>query len=505
MKKKAYGRLQTITEEKRVKELLTQAFVLFFVVSIIVTGSEPTTPAQATLQGAIDWTQTYGGFFNEYAHAVIQTSDGGFVIAGRTVSFGAGYADFWLVKTNALGVPQWNKTYGGPSNDVVLAGIQTSDGGFALVGYTQSYGAGERDFWLVKTDTQGNLQWSRTYGGPKDEMAYSIVQTANGGFALAGSTKSYGTGGNDFWLVKTDANGGPQWTWTYGFSGNDSLNSMIQTTDGGFALTGYTDSVGAGKTDVWLMKTEADGRGVWSQFYGGPEVDTVWEVIQTADKGFMLAGGTESFGQGQSDGWLVKTNAKGISQWTLTYGGSATEYFTTLIQTTDGGFALTGISYASAANSGDFWLVKIKDSGAVEWTQTYGGAENEFPYSIIQTSDGGFAIGGSTHSFGAGSADIWLVKTISTISTSTATTTMPIITIIQPLPIIPILTSETMIPITTTPTMTQITIPTTTPETSPGPLIVTVTEEKRIIPGFTSFSVLLGLAVIILVFRKHRS
>jgi hypothetical protein len=207
------------------------------------------------------WSQTYGGTGDDEAYSVIQTSDGGYALAGYTDSYGA-YSfqyDFWLVKTDASGNAQWNRTYGGTGNDQAYALVQTSDGGYALAGRTNSFGAGQYDFWLVKTDYAGNMQWNKTYGGTSYDYAYSVVQTSDGGYALAGHTRSFGAGSTDFWLVKTDASGNAQWNKTYGGTEFDAAYALVETGDGGYALAGITLSYGASNSDFWLVKTDENG------------------------------------------------------------------------------------------------------------------------------------------------------------------------------------------------------------------------------------------------------
>jgi hypothetical protein len=212
------------------------------------------------------WTQTYGGEDLEYAYSLVETSDGGYAIAGYTDSFGAGESDFWLVKTDASGTLQWSQTYGTDDNDKAYSLIQTHDGGYAMVGYcnivTQTDGGSyevSKDFWLVKTDAHGNMEWNRTYGGERYEYAYSLVETSDGGFALAGETDSFGAGEEDFWLVKTDASGNMEWNQTYGGTNYDNAFSLVVTSDGGYAIAGYTASFGAGASDFWLVKTDEHG------------------------------------------------------------------------------------------------------------------------------------------------------------------------------------------------------------------------------------------------------
>ncbi|MHA2244849.1 MAG: hypothetical protein ACXADY_07755 [Candidatus Hodarchaeales archaeon] len=360
----------------------------------------------------IQWTQTYGGTENDVASSLLQTTDGGLALSGLTTSSGTG-ADMWLVKTDDNGVMQWDQTYGGINSDWATTLLQTTDGGFILAGTTDSFGAGWYDMWLVKTDENGVMQWNQTYGGTGNENAWALLRTApDGGFALAGGTTSFGTGG-DMWLVKTDVTGVMQWNQTYGGTGSDGASSLLQTTDGGFVLAGLTSSFGAGNSDMFLVKTDVNGGLQWTQTYGGTGNDWISTLLQTTDGGFALAGLTSSFGAGNSDMFLVKTDVNGVMQWNQTYGGAESDCANTLIQTSDGGFILAGNtrSYGDE-NDADMWLVKTDANGNVQWDQTYGGAESDIANTLIQTLDGGFILAGHTKSYGAGSDDMWVIKTM---------------------------------------------------------------------------------------------
>jgi len=388
-----------------------------------ITGKQSLDP----MGGALAWKRTYGGTSGDYAHSMIQTRDGGYALAGDTWSYGAGNFDFWLVKTDAAGNALWNRTYGGTGEDEVRFVIQTNDGGYALAGYTKSYGAGDRDFWLVKTDGSGNLQWNKTYGGIGGETAYSVIQTADGGYALAGDTNSYGAGSFDFWLVKTDSSGTKQWNKTYGGAGWDQAFSVVQTGDGGYAIAGLTASFGAVLYDFLLVKTDASGTMQWNKIYGGAGYDDAFSVVQMSDGGYALAGYTDSFGAGGGDFWLVRTNSAGTMLWSKTYGGASEEFAYSLVQTRDGGYALAGHTRSYGAEDADFWLIKVKAEMNLEhqrhlggtgvnvgWSQTYGGTSDDSAYSLVQTWDGGYAIAGSTYSYGVGTptySNFWVVKT----------------------------------------------------------------------------------------------
>jgi hypothetical protein len=355
-----------------------------------------------------EWNRTYGGTGNDYAYALVQTSDGGYALAGT--GFVGGDHHAWLVKTNSAGNALWNRTYGGTGGECPYALVQTNDGGYALAGIIQSGGAIYDDFWLVKTDASGNMQWNMTYGGTNYESAYALVQTADGGYALAGWTRSFGAGGDDFWLVRTDASGNMLWNKTYGGTNNDELRDLVQTVDGGYALAGNTVSFGAGDCDFWLVKTDASGNMLWNKTYGGTGYDWADALVQTSDGGYALAGNTVSFGAGYNDFWLVKTNSAGNALWNRTYGGTNFDLADALVQTSDGGYALAGWTTSFGAGSADFWLVKTDAAGNEQWNRTYGGTGGERPYALVQTNDGGYALAGWTTSFGAGNVDFWLVK-----------------------------------------------------------------------------------------------
>ena len=239
---------------RRITVFILLPLLTFSIFSFL--GFVPETKAIETPQTT--WTNTFGGITDDYGAFMYQTSDGGYAIVGATTSFGAGGADVWLVKTDQNGNHVWNQTYGGTNNEQAYSVVQTTDSGYALTGAISSFGAGGADVWLVKTDQNGNHVWNQTYGGTNNEQAYSVVQTTDSGYALTGAISSFGAGGADVWLVKTDQNGNHVWNQTYGGTINDYGYSGIQTNDGGYAITGYTKSFGAGGADVWLIKVEPE-------------------------------------------------------------------------------------------------------------------------------------------------------------------------------------------------------------------------------------------------------
>ena len=376
---------------------LKQLFIILLAFSLVL-------PISSVFGSSIMWSQTYGGIKTDSAEALIQTGDGGFVLAGYTLSFGNGFEDFWVVKTNASGNHEWNHTYGGPNFDRAQAVIETSDG-YAIAGYTISPNEVDYDCWLVKTDRQGNMIWNQTYGGDAWDIAYGLIQTSDKGYVLVGYTLSFGNGSADFLLIKTDEQGRMEYTKTYGGESYDIATSFVRTSDGGYVLAGSTGS--GTSTDCMIIKTDGEGNELWRKTFGGNDYDRANSVVETYDGGFALAGYTASYGEGVADFWLVKTDSLGNPLWNKTYGYSDYDRAFSLVQTYDGGYALAG--YGTRAV--DFLLIKTDSSGNMIWNQTYGGGLYDEAHAMVSTQDGGYALGGFTNSFGPGWSGFWLVKT----------------------------------------------------------------------------------------------
>jgi len=403
------------------KNLLKPLSLALFVAATLPTQSAyiRTSPPSDTIPAtrpSPHFCKAIGGPASEAGNSLIQTSDGGYAITGATISFGAGEADVYAVKLDAKGNLQWTRTIGGPESEAGNSLIQTSDGGYAITGFTFSFGAGGADVYLVKLDAKGNLQWTKTIGGKKEDVGNSLIQTSDGGYAIAGSTRSFGTGEWDVYVVKLDAKGNLQWTKTIGGKKEDVGTSLIQTSDGGYAIAGSTRSFGAGEWDVYVVKLDAKGNLQWTKTIGGPKGDSGFSLIQASDGGYAIAGLTQSFGAGETDVYVVKLDANGNLQWTKTIGGPKREWGFSLTQTSDGGYAISGTTSSDelAAYFGpaeaDVYVVKLDATGNLQWTKTIGGPEHDRGISLIQTSDGGYAIAGSTQSFGAGEWDIYVVK-----------------------------------------------------------------------------------------------
>jgi arginine repressor len=360
--------------------------------------------------GNVVWTKTIGGSSNDFAYSIIQSSDGGYVVAGSTGSFGAGSYDIYVVKLNSYGSAQWTKTIGGSLSDEARSIIQSSDGGFVVAGNTRSFGAGVSDIYVVKLDNGGNVLWTKTIGGSSNDGARSIIQSSDGGFVVAGWTNSFGAGGYDMYIVKIDGSGNVAWTKTIGGSGNDYAYSIIQDLDGNYVVVGWGNSFGAGNNDIYVVKLDSSGNVVWTKTIGGSGDDGANSIIQSSDGAYVIAGHTNSFSSSY-DFYVVKIDSSGNVLWTKTIGGNLYDQAHSIIQSSDGGYIVVGITQSFGAGGYDVYVAKIDSSGNVLWTKTIGGGSADVAMSITRSSDGGFAIAGYTQSFGAGLYDIYVMKT----------------------------------------------------------------------------------------------
>jgi Secretion system C-terminal sorting domain len=356
------------------------------------------------------WTKTFGGSGYDWASFAQQTLDGGFIIAGATESFGSGSFDVWLIKTDANGDTLWTKTFGGNLPDFGNSVQQTSDGGYIIAGFTYSFGGGDGDVWLIKTDHSGDTLWTKTFGGSRIDNCHSVQQTIDDGYIIIGSTYSFGAGDLDLWLIKTNPNGDTLWTKTFGESYPDWGTSVQQTSDNGYVITGHRKFPASGIGNVWLLKTDANGDTLWTKTFGGNRADFGNCVQQTTDGGYIITGEVRSFDAiGTADLWLIKTDDNGDSLWTKTFGGSGSDGGYWVQQTADGGYIIVGWAGGDRGYS-DVWLIKTDANGDVLWTKIYDGNSNDVGYFVQQTNDMGYIIAGSTESFGAGGIDAWLIK-----------------------------------------------------------------------------------------------
>ncbi|GIW65269.1 MAG: hypothetical protein KatS3mg093_248 [Candidatus Parcubacteria bacterium] len=264
-----------------------------------------------TLQEIFLGQKTIGGTNNDYINSLQQTSDGGYILGGYTSSYGAGNTDMFVVKLDSSGNISWSKTIGGIYGDYINSLQQTSDGGYILGGYTSSYGAGNIDMFVVKLDSSGNISWSKTIGGGSNDFINSLQQTSDGGYILGGYTYSLTPGIAYMFVVKLDSSGNISWSKTIGGIYGDFINSLQQTSDGGYILGGDTVSYGAGISDMFVVKLDSSGNISWSKTIGGTNNDFIKSLQQTSDGGYILGGYTSSYGAGNTDMFVVKLDSSG--------------------------------------------------------------------------------------------------------------------------------------------------------------------------------------------------
>jgi len=340
------------------------------------------------------WTTTYGTAGEERGSSIQETTDGGFIIAGR--NGGGGF----LIKTDAAGAEVWSQGYPQMSGDMKPSVRQATDGGYILAG-----NAGSTSM-VIKVDADGRISWEKAFGETDGSFPVSIELTADGGYIF----NSFSFVGMDIssYLVKFDTEGNIQWEKYFNMGTNAALGmSAQQTTDGGYILTGLDWGSDLG---LFLIKTDPEGETVWSRVYGSSGEESGYCVRQTTDGGYIAVGETTSFGGGNFDAYMVRTDAVGDTLWTQTYGGSLADYGYDVRETADGGFVMTGLTGSFGAGGSDMFLFKVDDQGQALWSQTFGGGANDEGWSLDLTADGGIVAAGCTQSFGAGDWDFYVVR-----------------------------------------------------------------------------------------------
>lgn len=409
-------------------------------------------------QPAIQWQKCLGGTDNDFATSVQQTTDGGYIAAGYTMSNNGnvmgnhGDDDFWVVKLDSSGNLLWQKCLGGTAAEQANAVQQTSDGGYIVAGYTMSNNGdvagnhGNEDCWVVKLNGIGTIQWQKCLGGTERDYANAIQQTSDGGYIMAGYTYSNngdvsGNHGNDdYWVVKLDGSGNLQWQKCFGGTESEYANSVQQTMSGGYIVAGYTYSNNGdvsgnhGSYDSWVIELSSSGNLLWQKCLGGTRMEYTYSVRQITGGNILVAGSTgsndgdvsgnhntNSFGF-EWDQWIVLLNSSGNLQWQKCLGGTDQDIAFSVQQTIDGGFVVGGNAWSMNGNvigshgNSDFWVVKLDINGNMQWQKCLGGSNFEMSRSIQQTSDGGYIIAGFTLSNNGdvsgnhGNYDAWIVK-----------------------------------------------------------------------------------------------
>ena len=412
----------------------------------------------------IEWQNTIGGSGGDEFVYIIQSNDGGFLVGGNSWSpisgdktEGGNIDDYWILKIDSVGFIEWQNTIRGSDTDLLKSIIQTNDGGYLLGGFSNSENGidktemcmGLHDYWLVKTDSLGTIQWDNTIGGNFEDKLVSVIQTPDGGFLIGGSSNSDSSADKsedsyyfDYWIVKTDSNGIIQWENSIMGYSNDYLSSILSTSDGGYVLGGYSMSnISFDKTensnggyDYWVVKIDSAGNIIWQNTIGGSGNDFLNSIIQSTDGGYLCAGNSNSGisgdktenSNGSADYWIVKIDSIGSVQWQNTIGGSSWDSLSSVIQTSDGGYFIGGFSHSGISGDkdealngkADFWVIKTDSMGVPLWQNTIGGNKDDELFSVISTKDGGMALSGwSTSDISddksencLGVSDYWIVK-----------------------------------------------------------------------------------------------
>ncbi|MBD3169803.1 MAG: hypothetical protein GF307_10000, partial [candidate division Zixibacteria bacterium] len=375
-----------------------------FIALILVCILMPVAAAQDTL-----WTRTYGGTQADIGRRIRCTSDGGFIVVGDTYSFGAGERDLLLYKMDANGDSVWSKVYGGAFNEIGLWVEETSDGGYIVSGRTETWGQSPINIWIMKTDGQGDSLWSKVYWkGDHYNFGSAICQFDDSSYIAACGQGPYST--LDLWLLKLNLYGDTLWTVNYNPSGWwDEPYSMYKTAESDIIIGGLGFSMSLSWQGL-IMKIDSTGSPIWTKFYGGNEDDRIYDVKQTMDGGYIAAGYTTSFGAGDKDAWVLRMDSNGDTLWSKTYGGSAADMGQEIFETYDGGFLLAGYTNSFGAGENDVWILNLDSSGDSLWTQTFGGTANDYALALDNTDKNEPVVVGHTESYGIGESDIYLLK-----------------------------------------------------------------------------------------------
>jgi len=358
--------------------------------------------------------RTYGNTGSQTGTCIQPTLDGNYIISAMAT--GLSYSDdFMLMKINTAGGLLWKKTYGGTLSERPYYVSACTDGGYIMSGSTNSFGAGGADVYLVRTDSDGNLLWSKTVGGSSDDIGWFVVQMSDGGFITCGGTKSFGGPTWNGYLIKNDSDGNLLWTKVFNGTGGEFFNGMSKTSDGGVIVTGYTSTNSFGSSDIWLVKTDFNGDTLWTKQYGKVTEDAGWAVIETADGGYAITGDMhkDTITPGAHRTVLLKTNSAGNMQWANLYGSNpGSEVGYDLRQTPDNGYVVLGNTGYYGQGSKDILLFRTDSVGLLKWGRAYGSVMQDDAWQFRKTADEGNIIIAATENFSANTNwDIYLVQT----------------------------------------------------------------------------------------------
>ncbi|MBN2382198.1 hypothetical protein JXQ70_04885 [bacterium] len=372
--------------------------------------SQTATPTPPPLPDDIMFTKTYGGPALDQGHFVLALQNGDYLIGCDTQSFGSGLSDIYLVRTDFYGqeIWMWPHTYGGTLNDHCVQIIEQNDGSFLILGNTESFGAGSFDVYLVQVDAEGAYLWSQTYGGPGYDWANTICADGQGNYYIGGQTNSHTDGFCDFLLFKIDAEGNQLWRKTIGGEYGEFCYALDLTADGNILAVGSTYSYGAGNGDCYVFQFDPNGTDIWQRTYGEPVADQAFSVKALSDGGAIICGETWPY---LNDVLLFRIDSQGELLWSRTFGGQLYDWGCSVQHTSDNGFIVCGTTNSFGNGDDDLYLIQTDATGSMTRSQTMGGHSSDAGYHLGLALDGGFIVTGTTASSGAGSFDVFLIKT----------------------------------------------------------------------------------------------
>ncbi|MBU1701821.1 MAG: T9SS type A sorting domain-containing protein [Candidatus Eisenbacteria bacterium] len=371
--------------------------------------------AVASAQTSIEWDRTFGGTANDGFRSIIATDDGGILAVGLTYSFSAN-ADIYLAKLDAQGDSTWTKTIGGAGRDYGWGICQTNDGGYVITGYTTLAGSGGMDLYLIKIDTGGNVLWSKTYGGEGDEEGRAVCETGDGHLIISGWTESFGAGQKDLYFLKADSAGDTLWTKTFGGEGLDWGTAVCETSDGAYGVGGTIGTTASNNLDLYLLKIHADGTLLWEKNLassGEIDADFGTGIWPTENGGIVITGyGNDHTLNDAEDIWLIHVDGDGNELWSHRYGepGNYYDYGCAVSRTSDDGFLICGVTKEPITQKNDLYLVKTDADGNKLWSQVIENSGSQWGSSIAALTGDTFAIAGHTEASGAGRFDGWILK-----------------------------------------------------------------------------------------------
>ena len=353
------------------------------------------------------WEKTYGGPGDDRAFSIAPADNNGFLIVGSSRSFNMNDTAAWAVRIDSSGNMVWNKTYL-EDHGSEFRNVQKTTDGFLLVGNT-FLSSGNEDAWILKMDDQGNALWNKTIGGDRFNKVFSAA-TAPDGFVLAGLTNSSKSGNSCAWLLKTDTEGNLLWNKTYEEMQDSAFRTILVTTTGDYVIAGYGDSTGNGNYDSLLTKTDYNGTVIWNETFGGLESDKAYALVG-ATNGYIIVGETHSNQEADADAFVTKTDLEGRLVWNETYGGADFDVANAITPTGNGEYLVVGFTFSYGNGQRDFWFFEIDDSGNLVWSRTCGREGFEEAYAAVKIGDDEFVIGGWTNSSGKGSYDFYVIRT----------------------------------------------------------------------------------------------